>query len=110
MAHFAEIDSSNIVQRVLVVPDSEQDRGHQYLSVDLLLGGTWLQCSYNGKIRKQYPGIGYAYNPASDVFIAPQPFPSWALDVNHDWQAPVPYPEDGQMYQWAEEVMTWISP
>ena len=93
MAHFAELNN-NIVQRVLVVPDSEEHRGNQYLSVDLLLGGTWIQCSYNGTIRKQYPGPGYTYSAEADVFIAPQPFPSWTLDSNHDWQAPTPMPQD----------------
>lgn len=109
MAHFAEIDSNNLIRRVLVVPDSEQDRGHQYLAVDLLLGGTWLQCSYNDSIRKQYPGIGYTYDPDADVFVAPQPFPSWSLDANHDWQAPAPMPQDGHAYRWDESMLAWVA-
>lgn len=108
MAHFAEISSNNIVLRVLVVPDSEEYRGNQYLSVDLLLGGTWIQCSYNGNIRKQYPGPGYSYDPIADVFVAQQPYASWELDEDHDWQAPTPMPTDGKQYAWNEGTLTWV--
>ena len=76
MAHFAEIDSNGIVLRVLVVPDSEESRGNDFLSTDLKLGGTWIQCSYNARIRKCMPGPGYTYDSINDVFIAPKPFAS----------------------------------
>lgn len=105
MAHFAEV-KDGIVQRVLVVPEEEQDRGHQYLAVDLLLGGTWIQCSYNGRIRKQYPGIGYAYDSLADVFVAPRPFASWSLDTNNDWRAPVPQPAGD--WRWNEATGSWV--
>ena len=108
MAHFAEIDKNNIVQRVLVVPDEEEHRGQQFLANELGLGGTWVQCSYNNRIRKQYPGIGYSYYPDADVFIAPQPYPSWSLDSNHDWQPPVPMPDDSNDYDWDESNQAWV--
>jgi hypothetical protein len=107
MAHFAEIDSDGIVKQVLVVPDTEEHRGQDFLANDLKLGGTWIQTSYNHRIRKQYAGVGFKYDADADVFIAPQPFPSWLLDDNHDWQAPVPKPEDGLMYFWNEEKLDW---
>jgi hypothetical protein len=107
MAHFAEIDENKVVTQVLVVPDEQEHRGQDYLAVDLGLGGTWIQTSYNHRIRKQYAGIGYTYDEAADVFVAPQPFPSWTLDENHDWQAPKPRPEDGLMYSWNEETLDW---
>lgn len=107
MAHFAEIDDDGIVKQVLVVPDQQEHRGHDYLAVDLGLGGTWIQTSYNNNIRKQYAGIGYKYDAEADVFISPQPYPSWTLDDNHDWQAPTPYPEDGVVYVWNEENLEW---
>jgi len=69
------------------------------------LGGRWIQTSYNHNIRKQYAGIGFTYNSNADVFVAPQPFPSWTLDENHDWQAPVPMPEGS--YYWDEETLSW---
>ena len=105
MAHFAEI-KDNIVQRVLVIPDTQEHRGQEFLSNDLKLGGTWIQCSYNNNIRKQFPGHGYIYNEEADVFIAPQPFPSWVLNDNYDWVAPVEMPTDG-VYNWNEEEVRW---
>ena len=69
----------------------------------------WKQCSYNGSIRKNYPGPGFTYDEARDAFIAPQPFPSWVLDeATCRWNAPVPYPTDGKMYRWDEETTNWI--
>lgn len=108
MAHFAEISDQNRVLRVLVVPDKQERRGADFLAIDLGLGGAWVQCSYNGNIRKQYPGVGYIYDPNADVFISPQPYPSWSLDANHDWQAPVSKPDDGNEYQWDETIQTWV--
>lgn len=107
MAHFARINDTNTVVEVLVVPDEQEHRGHEYLAADLGLGGTWLQTSYNHNIRKQYAGIGYTYDPDGDVFIAPQPFPSWTLDANYDWQPPTPRPETG-FWSWDEKTLNWI--
>jgi len=105
MAHFAEVEN-NIVKRVLVVSNDQEHRGAEFLSVDLGLGGTWIQCSYNGNIRKQYPGIGYTHNPIADVFVKPQPFPSWTIDENFDWQAPTPKPDGA--YWWDESTLSWV--
>lgn len=107
MAHFAEIDQNNIVIRILVVPDEQEHRGQEFLANDLNLGGTWIQCSYNNKIRKQYPGPEFSYDPIADVFIRPRPYDSWLLDENYDWQAPIPYPNDGQQYIWNESILNW---
>lgn len=111
MAHFAEIDDTNTVVRVLVVPDEEEHRGQEYLADDLGLGGRWIQTSYNHNVRKQFAGIGFTYDEEADVFIAPQPAPSWTLDENHDWQAPVPMPEfteDHVSIYWDEDTLTWV--
>jgi hypothetical protein len=105
MAHFAEI-SENIVQRVIVVHDNEEANGVQFCHD--LFGGEWIQCSYNNRIRKQFPGNGYTYNSTADVFIAPQPYPSWTLDSNHDWQPPTSIPNDGKMYFWNEPQLEWV--
>jgi len=109
MAYFAEIDDNNIVIRVLAVPDNEEHRGQEFLADDLRLGGRWIQTSFNNRIRKQYAGIGFTYDPTTDVFISPQPFSSWTLDNNHDWQAPKPYPADGGRYGWDEKKQDWVS-
>ncbi len=108
MAHFAEIDENGVVVQVLVVPDAQEHRGHEFLADDLGLGGTWVQTSYNARIRKNYAGIGMIYDADRDAFIAPQPSASWIL--NEDtcrWEAPVPYPTDGIMYAWNEETTDW---
>jgi hypothetical protein len=80
MAHFAQIDNNNIVTSVLVVPDEQEHRGHDFLAIDLGLGGQWIQTSYNRRIRKNYAGIGYTYDPARDAFIPPQPHPNAVLN------------------------------
>jgi hypothetical protein len=63
--------------------------------------------SYNGNIRKQYAGVGFTYDAVNDVFIAPQPYPSWSLDENFDWQAPTPMPTESDWY-WSEENGEWL--
>ena len=115
MAHFAELDAYNVVLRVIVVSnaDTADVSGAEKEEIGVafctrLLGGNWKQTSYNGNIRKRYAGIGYTYDAGRDAFIAPQPYPSWALDANTDWQAPVPMPDDGERYDWDEETLAWV--
>lgn len=111
MAHFARIDADNKVIQVLVVPDDQEHRGNDYLASDLQFGGNWIQTSYNNRIRKQFAGVGYTYNPEADVFIRPQTFPSWVLDSNFDWQAPVPKPADAnETTYWDEPSLSWVTP
>ena len=107
MAHFAELDENNIVTRVLVVSNDLEHRGADFLANDLELGGNWIQTSYNNNIRKQYAGIGFSYDPVADVFITPQPFPSWSLDEDYDWQPPTPMPTQGRWY-WDEATLSWV--
>lgn len=119
MAHFANINSDNIVTQVLVVSDNDAPRGHDFLSKDLGLGGTWIQTSYNTRggehsnggtpLRKNYAGIGYTYDSGRDAFIPPKPYASWVLDESSClWNAPVAYPTDGKMYSWDESTTSWI--
>ena len=109
MAHFAEIDGDNIVTRVLVVPNEQENRGHEYLANDLDLGGTWVQTSYNARIRKNYAGIGYTFDSVRDAFIPPKPFASWVLNEDTcNWDAPVARPEDDKFYTWDEATTSWI--
>ena len=70
MSHWAEIDSSNVVLRVLVGDNGAPDEGQSFMAS---LGGQWVKTSYNGNIRKNYAGIGYTYDATRDAFIAPQP-------------------------------------
>lgn len=107
MAHAAQIDENGIVLQVLVFPDSQEHRIQEYAD-ELGLGGTWIQTSYNGRIRKNYAGIGFTHDADRDAFIPPKPFESWLLDEETcQWQAPVPYPSDGVMYVWDEENTDW---
>ena len=109
MAHFAELDADSIVVRVLVVPNEQENRGHDYLATDLGLGGTWVQTSYNATIRKNYAGIGYKFDSGRDAFIPPKPFASWVLnEATCNWDAPVARPEDDKMYSWDEATTSWI--
>ena len=109
MAHFAEVDSNNIVTRILNVPNEEEHRGQEYLSADLELGGRWIQTSYNNNIRYMYAGIGYIYDEEYDIFLPPKPYPSWILNESHEgWIAPVPKSDDPtKVYGWNEENQEW---
>ena len=71
----------------------------------------WKQTSYSGKFRKQYAGAGFTYDAAKDKFISPQPYASWSLDGNDDWECPVPHPNDvaDKVIRWDEENLQWIA-
>ena len=115
MAHFAELDENNVVLQVIVVHNNEllddegqenEAKGVEFCST--LFGHTnWVQTSYNDSVRKQFAGVGYTYDSDSDIFVAPQPYPSWSLDDNNDWQPPTPMPEDDNLYNWNEETQNW---
>jgi hypothetical protein len=113
MAHYAFLNSKNIVTEVIVgrdeteVVDGISDWETYYGEKR---GQRCVRTSYNGNIRKQYAGMGYTYDADADVFVAPQPYPSWTLDENHDWQPPVPMPEsDGETsYYWSEDDIAWL--
>lgn len=107
MSHFAEIDENNLVIRVLVGDNAMPNEGYDWLLDNF--GGTWIQTSYNGTIRYNFAGIGYTYDPVADAFIKPQPYPSWILDTStYRWLVPIPYPTDGQIYDWKEETLSWV--
>jgi len=117
MAYFAKLDKNNVVLEVNSVHNNEllQDgveseaKGIQFL-VDWSNGYLlWKQTSYNGSIRKNYAGIGYTYDATRNAFIPPQPFSSWTLNEQTClWDAPMPYPTDGQQYQWDEPTTSWV--
>lgn len=104
MAHFAELDEENNVIRVIVIDNEHEENGAEYCHN--LLGGRWIQTSYNNRIRKQYAGIGYKYDAVRDEFVSPHIWPSWTLDSNNDWQPPTPRPEGP--HWWDEETLAWV--
>ena len=116
MAHFAEIDTDNIVTQVIVVDNNDilDEQGNESESLGIqfctnLLGGTWVQTSYNDNIRYNFAGIGYTYDETRDAFISPQSYPSWTLnETTCQWEAPVAYPDDGKFYNWDEDTTNWV--
>ena len=122
MAHYAFINSNNVVVKVITGVDetvTQLDNGVEvggsseaweqfYQNQPWHQGLTCKRTSYNHSIRKHYAAPNYRYDSVADVFISPQPFPSWTLDSNHDWQPPVSMPTDGQPYQWSEEQLNWV--
>lgn len=118
MAHFAELDTNNIVTRVLVVNDDwlrdadgneSEELGKSHM--ESVHGGRWIQTSYNGNFRTRYAGIGYSYNEELNAFIPPKPYNSWILNGEMaDWEAPIPMPTDApnrSYYEWNEETISW---
>ncbi len=118
MAHFAQLDSNNIVTQVIVVNNVDvmtpQGVDVEQIGIDFcrsLLGADtqWVQTSYNANFRKNYAGIGFTYDSARDAFIPPQPFPSWVLnEETYQWQAPIEMPGDGN-YAWDEPTGAWVA-
>ena len=111
MAHYAFLDLNNVVTKIIVGIDETE-------LIEDLDPETWygnfrgqpcVRTSYNGNIRKQYAGIGYTYDDVRDEFVAPQPFESWTLDENNDWQPPTPMPSSGGPYRWSEEDLEWVA-
>ena len=120
MSHFAKIDKDGIVQRVIVIEQDVLDSGNWGDP------SNWVQTSYNTRggvhyapnshepdggvaLRKNYAGKGYTYDQTRDAFIPPKPFPSWILNEDTcNWDALVPYPDDGKMYRWNEPTTCWI--
>ena len=126
MAYFAELDSNNIVTRVLAVnnKDTSDDQGNEKEEIGIaflkgLFGDdtVWLQTSYNNRIRVRYASIGYSYNKELDAFIVPKPFDSWVLNVNTaDWESPIgPAPARTEemiaarrFFRWEETTQAWV--
>ena len=110
MAHYAFLDKNHIVTEVIVGLDETE-------LIEGLDTETWYgnfkgqlckRTSYNNNMRKQYAGVGFKYDSVEDVFIAPQPYPSWSLDENFDWQPPTPRPE-GMFWRWNEDLIEWVN-
>lgn len=120
MAHFAELDSNNKVLRIVVGCDtdvtenggtqSEQAATHFETVVPLSLNGVkWVETSYDGSFRRQYASIDGYYDSDQDVFIDQKPYPSWTLNSNKIWEAPVPRPaEHSSLSTWDEDNQTWV--
>ena len=116
MAHFARVNEDWIVEQVIVVNNEElidngvesEAKGIAFCQ-SLFPGTTWVQTSYNGRIRKNYAGIGYTYDQSRDAFIPPKPYPSWLLDeTTCQWRPPVTMPDGDGLYRWDEAAGEWV--
>ena len=116
MAHFAEL-IDGVVARVIVVSNADtasngvEDSAIGAAFCHNLLGGEWVQTSYNNNIRYNYAGIGYTYDTVLDAFYRPKPYPSWILDESTCWwEAPVPMPVPNfpPQYVWDEASESWV--
>jgi len=99
MKHFAKIDTDNIVTEVIVANQNFIDSGAVGDS------SLWVETDHNS--RGRFAGIGFTYDKTNDVFIQPQPFPSWTLDTSFDWQPPTPIPDEDKFYSWNEKKKAW---
>lgn len=119
MAHYAYLDENNIVVEVIVGKDENEDGVDWEAYYSEIRGLVCKRTSYNTRggvhehggvpFRKNYAGIGDTYDEGRDAFIPPQPIPSWVLNENTClWDAPVPYPDDGERYTWDENTISWV--
>jgi hypothetical protein len=118
MAHFAQLDENNKVLQVIVVANEElmengvesEHKGIAFCKTLLGADTNWVQTSYNATIRKNYAGIDFTYDPIADYFFAPSPYPSWVLNADAQWEAPVAIPTDSLenfYYTWNEDSQEW---
>lgn len=115
--HFAQLDAMNVVTGVLVVNSTDVDQttfpeseaiGSAYLN-RVVGPGTFIQTDIDGTYRRRFAGPGMTFDYERDVFLEPQPYPSWSLDDNHDWQAPIARPDDTtKHWVWNEEQQEWV--
>jgi hypothetical protein len=128
MAHFAKVENGTVTQVIVAEPEFFDT------FVDTT-PGEWIKTSYNmrggvyyepatnepaadqsviaedeARGRKNYAGIGFTYDRERDAFIPPQPYASWALNEESClWEPPIPYPNDGALYQWDEDTANWVA-
>jgi hypothetical protein len=117
MAHFAKLDENNIVETIVVIDNSilddgteneNEQQGIDYLKEHYGSDTNWVQCSFNNNIRKQFAGIGWSYDEVNDIFIRPQPYSSWVLNDNFEWEAPIADPNTpNEEYIWDEKNNNW---
>ena len=119
MAHYAFLDSNNIVVEVIVGKDESDTTENWESHYGQIKGLTCKRTSFNTyggqhknggtPYRKNYAGIGFKYDAQKDAFIPPKPYTSWVLNSSTClWEAPVAYPTDGDLYKWDESTTQWV--
>ena len=110
MAHYAFLNSNNIVTEVITgIDETELIEGlHPEIWYGNFRNQTCKRTSYNNNYRKNYAGIGHTYDPERDAFIAPKPYLKWILNEETcQWEAPIPYPTDNKFYVWNDSQGEW---
>lgn len=117
MTHFAKVEAGRVTE--VIVAEADVINSGLFGSP-----GMWVQTSYNTRggihynengepdggtpLRKNFAGVGYIYDPIRDAFIPPRTFPSWKLnETTCLWEPPVEYPNDGSLYTWNENSLSW---
>ena len=118
MAYFAQLDNSNIVIQVIAVNNDVIDNlpypesnpiGIAFCQSLFGADTMWQQTSYNSNFCGTYAGIGFTYDPVNDIFVPPQPYASWTLNIiKNIWEPPIPKPTDGHLYDWDEATLSWV--
>ena len=119
MAHFAKLNSNNVVVSIHIVHNSvigdveDGQYDNEQIGIDFLISsngiGWYKQTSYNNNFRKKFAAVGDTYDPTNDVFIRPQPSNSFSLNPETlEWEPPVAYPSDGERYSWVEQSQSWV--
>lgn len=111
MAHYAFLDEDNVVTEVIVGIDENEliDGLEPEKWYSDFKGQKCVRTSYNSKIRYNFAGVGYFYDEINDAFIAPQPFPSWILNKDFNWEAPIAKPEEESwLWVWDEDLGAWV--
>ena len=119
MANYAFLDENNVVTEVIPGKDENEGGIDWEQHYGEFRGQICKRTSYNTiggvhvkggtPFRKNYAGIGYTYREDIDAFVPPQPYPSWALDENANWNPPIAMPKDGGIYIWNESNQFWES-
>jgi len=119
MAHFAKLNENNLVTEVIVVANGDlldengnesEQKGIEFCQSLFGENTQWVQTSYNANFRSRFASPGMTYDVERDVFVMPQPYPSWTYnEENNDWEPPIPMPEITEQYYWIwnEENTRW---
>jgi len=108
MAHYAFLENNIVTEVIVGIDETELIEGLDPETwYSNFRGQECKRTSYNSKIRGTFAGIGFSYNSDEDIFIAPQPYPSWIRSGSF-WNAPVELPDDGKNYSWDEELGDWV--
>ena len=103
MSHFAKLDNSIVTE--IIVADTDFINASAVGDPPL-----WVETPFNNNFRGKFAGVGDTWDSVNEMFISPQPYPSWSLDSTYTWQPPVAMPDetDGVLLSWDEGTTSWV--